>query len=330
MALTIAVTGATGFLGRALCAALVQQGHRVRAFTRAGRALPELDVVAVPLRDLDDQPALRRGCEGADAVVHLAARTHLLRDSATDPEREYHRINVEGTSNVIAAAVAGRVDHVVMLSSVKAVGESNERAWTEEETPAPLDGYGRSKLAAERAAQGLESRDGIRISVLRLPLVYGPGAKANVHRLLSAVDRGWPLPFGAVNNRRSMIYVDNAVAAIIALLETPPGAGGVYFASDRTDLSTPELVRVIARSLDRAPRLVSVPVPLLRALGMAGDLLRRIGPFPITSAEIERLVGSLAVDASRLTLATGFVPPVSVEEGWRHTAQWYVTSRRPR
>lgn len=327
MTITIAVTGATGFLGTHLCSSLVSQGCYVRAFVRNGTdALPG-SVLPQPLRDLDDSVSLRMGCAGAHVVVHLAARVHLLQDTEKNPEEEYRHINVEGTRNVLEAAHGAGVSHAILLSSVKAVGESNVVPWTEDQAPAPADAYGRSKLQMEQLAREFASRSGMRISVLRLPLVYGPRVAANVYRLLRLVDHGWPLPLGGIKNRRSMIYVDNAVAAVLALVETPAAAEGVFFASDGPDLSTPELIRVIASALGRPTRLLPVPVPVLRAIGWLGDGLRAWAPFPITSAEVERLVGSLTVTSDKLSAATGFRPVITPEEGWRRTVNWYRSTR---
>lgn len=320
--MTIAVTGATGFLGPALCATLAEQGHAVRAFTRSGSA-PVRGVEPVRLVDLDDRAGLQLGCAEVDAVVHLAARAHVMRDTVVDPEAEYMHVNVVGTRNVLEAATAGGARHVVLLSSVKAIGESNLAPWTEDHPAAPVDAYGRSKLHAEQEALDFARRGLIRVSVLRLPLVYGPGARANVFRLLSLVERGWPLPLGSIRNRRSMIYLENAVAAIAALLFAPSQASGVYFASDGRDVSTPELVRMIAGALGKPARLLPLSPALLQAAGRVGDQLRRVVRFPLSSAEIERLTGTLALDTTRLAATTGFRPPVTVEEGWRRTAEWF-------
>lgn len=316
----VVVTGATGFLGQRLCAMLAARGVSVCALVRHPMASSETSVEQVRFTGLDDAPALRAACEGAGALVHLAARVHVMRDEP-DADARFGAVNVEGTRAVLEAARLAGVGHVVVVSSVKAVGESNDMSWTESVTPAPVDAYGRSKLAAERLALEFGGAHGIAVSVLRLPLVYGPSASANVVRLLALVRRGWPLPLGAVRNRRSMVYRDNAIAAMIALLEAGAGASGTFFVSDASDLSTPSLIRTIAHAIGRPARLLSVPVALLRALGRIGDVI----PFPLSSAEVARLTGSLTVATDRLRTVTGFEPPVSVEEGWRRTAHWYLT-----
>jgi UDP-glucose 4-epimerase len=282
-------------------------------------------VQTLPLRDLEDLLALRTGCAGADAVVHLAARVHILRDSPPGREEAYRRTNVEGTHNVLKAAASAGVGHAVLISSVKAVGESNLRPWTEDQPPAPTDPYGQSKREMEDLAMEFGRDTGMRVSILRLPLVYGPGSTGNSKRLIALVDRGWPLPLGSIQNRRSMIFVENAVAAITALLETHSRVDGVFFASDGVDLSTPELIRTIAGALGRPARLIPVPVPLLRAVGKFGDWLQWLVPVPLTSDEVERLSGSLTVASGRLSALTGFTPPYSPQEGWKKTADWLRT-----
>lgn len=329
--MTVAVTGATGFLGRALCQSLAARGDRVRAFVRRDFAFsndllqPVHAVHFSRLADLHDASALRAGCAGASAVVHLAARVHVIHERAPEAEAQYRAVNVDGTREVLLAAQAVGVRHVVIVSSVKAVGESNDAPWTESVVPAPTDAYGRSKLEAERLSLAFGERHGMCITVLRLPLVYGPGATANVLRLLSLVRRGWPLPLGAVRNRRSMVYRDNVVAAILSVLDAGTSAQGTFFVSDDADLSTPELVRTIGRGVGRAARLIAVPLPLLRLVGRVGDLLRPLLPFSVTSAEVARLSGSLTVDSTRLREATGFSPRITPEEGWRRTAHWFLT-----
>lgn len=316
----VVVTGATGFLGERLCAMLAGRGVAVSALVRRPMPAAHPRVQQVTYAGLDDGGALARACEGARAVVHLAGRVHVMRDEP-DAEARFTAVNVEGTRAVLEAAHGAGVAQVILASSVKAVGESNATSWTESVTPAPVDAYGRSKLAAERLALALGTRYGIAVSILRFPLVYGPRASANVLRLLALVRRGWPLPLGAVRNRRSMIYRDNAVAAMIALLEAGTSATGIFFVSDQADLSTPSLVRTIAGAVGRPARLLAVPVGLLRALGRVGDVL----PLPVGSADVARLTGSLTVTTDRLRAVTGFVPPVGVEEGWRRTAHWYLT-----
>jgi nucleoside-diphosphate-sugar epimerase len=236
-----------------------------------------------------------------------------MREIAPDPLAEFRRANVESTAVLAEEAAAAGVRQLVLASTVKAVGEGNSMAWTEETPPAPADPYGRSKLEAERLLREVAQRHGMPASVLRFPLVYGPGVKGNMLRLFALVDRGVPLPFGSVSNRRSVLYVGNLVAAVHSVLVNPPDGAETFFVSDGRDLSLPALIRLIGEALGKRARIVPVPPGLLR--------------WVLPAAEAERLIGSLTVDGSKLTRMTGYRAPHSVEEGLRATADWYRTTK---
>lgn len=315
----VLVTGATGFLGGHVCRALVGHGVRVRGLTRGtGAALPD-QVEPYRATGLDDRRALADALAGVDGVIHLAARVHQgPATGGDDGPTGFRAVNVEGTRTLLDLAVAAGVQSFVLASSTKAVGEGGDAPYTEETPPAPADGYGRSKLEAEQLLRA--SR--LHAPVLRLPLVYGPGMKANALRLFDAVARGTPLPLGAVQNRRSFLFSGNLTAAVLSVLQHESGSD-TFFVSDGEDLSTAELARRIGRALDRPARLLPVPPAALRVAGRAGDLLARVTRWPLTSAAVDRLVGSLAVDSAKLSRATGFRPPYGVDDGLRITAQWY-------
>ena len=306
---TILVTGSTGFIGRPLCLGLLEAGARVRGSSRVGGRHPVPGVDRVPVADPLDRAAVRAAVAGADAVVHLAARVHVMRETAADPLAEFRRTNVEATAVLGEEAAGAGVRQLVLASTVKAVGEGTAEAWTEETPPEPVDPYGRSKLEAEQVMRALAERHGLQASVLRFPLVYGPEVKGNMRRLMALVDRGMPLPFGSISNRRSLLYVGNLVAAVRAVLEHPLEGCHTFFVTDARELSLPELLRLIGHALGRSARLVPVPPGLLRLL--------------LPSAEADRLIGSLVVDGSKLSRMTGYQPPYSVEEGLRATAAWY-------
>ena len=324
----VLVTGAGGFLGGHVCRALMERGLTVRGLVRRRDARLPAGVEARYASGLEDRSALAEALEGVEGVVHLAAHVHQPpRRRGGTGDRPFRAVNVEGTRVLLEAAVAAGVRDFVLTSSTKAVGEGEEQPYTEATTPAPADAYGATKLEAERLVRGYAGR--LHAPVLRLPLVYGPGMKANALRLFDAVAQRTPLPLGAVHNRRSFLFTGNLTAALLATLEREAGSD-TFFVSDGEDLSTAELVRRIGRALGRPARLVPVPAPALRAAGVAGDLLARLVPWPLTSAAVDRLLGSLAVDGSKLTEATGFRPPYTVDEGLRITADWYRgQARRP-
>lgn len=322
----ILVTGATGFLGRHLCQHLAAKGARVRGLVRSTAATLPAGIEVAVASDLLDRDRVREAMRGAAAVVHLAALVHVMRDRAEDPLEAFRRVNVEGTRIVMEEALRARVSAFIFVSSVKAVGDVSEDCWTDAVTPAPVDPYGLSKLEAERLVATLASGTTVRVTTLRLPVVYGPGMKGNMLRLFSLVDHGYPLPFGRIANRRALVYCGNVVAAIetaMTAMTVPPSKSRPFFVSDGDDLSTPALVRQIARALRRPARLVPIPPTLIRLLGRAGDVIARVVACPFTTADVDRLLGSLSLDTSRFTQVTGFRPPFDVVDGLAATAQWY-------
>lgn len=316
------VTGATGFVGSWLCRTFAESGIQVRGVARHEPG-PIQPGVSFHRADVLDPAALRPALAGADTVVHLAARVHVMRETSTNALAEFRRANVEGTRILLEEAVRAGVGRFVLASTVKAVGEVSTAPWTEEVPPRPVDPYGVSKLEAEALVRRMAEEHSLHASVLRLPLVYGPGMKGNMIRLFRLVDLGVPLPFGLVHNRRSLAFVGNVAGAIMAVLHSPAARGETFFVSDGHDLSTPELLRAIGRALGRPVRLLPVPPALFRAAGQVGDLIARVRPASITSDAMDRLLGSLAVDSSKLSRLTGYRPPYSVEEALRVSADWY-------
>jgi len=310
------VTGANGFIGRVVCEALVASGRTVRRAVRA--PVPDFpDAVAVG--EIGADTDWRAALAGASHVVHLAARTHVLRETAADPLSEYRRVNVHGTERLARSAAACGVRRMLFLSSVKVNGErTGERPCTESDAPRPEDAYGVSKWEAEQALARIAAETGLEVVVLRPPLAYGPGVKGNFLRLVNLVARGVPLPLGAIANRRSFVFAGNLADAIVKALAAPPAAGKTWLVNDGEDVSTPELVRLLAQSLGVKPRLLPVP---LAVLGLAASLSGRRN-------ELARLAGSLQVDSTRIRRELGWRPPFTLAQGLEQTAQWYLQHAR--
>lgn len=317
------MTGANGFIGRHLTQSLLSHGNSVVGVARGPAPIPVPGVETAFARDVMDGEAIRHALAGATTVIHLAARVHAEPEGADDPASECRRVNVDGTRLLMESAISAGVTDFVFISSVKAVASESDDMLTADTPPQPVDAYGQSKLEAERIVKTLAVRHNLHAPILRLPLVYGPGIKANMLRLFGAVDRGIPLPLGRVKNRRSFAHVANVTAAVESALTAPAAAHQTFYVSDGRDLSTPELMRIIADSLQRDARLVPVPTFLMRGAGRAGDLLSRIAPVHLTSDSIAALLGSLFVDISDLREMTGFRAPMTVEEGMAQTAGWY-------
>ena len=305
----VLVTGASGFVGSALCSELNARGYAVRRALRTGTGGTADDVV---VGNIDGDTNWSAAVAGVDAIVHLAARTHVLDDIAADPLREYRRINVEGTRLLAEAAAAAGVPRFVFMSSIKVNGErTHGTAYTEADAPRPEDAYGVTKLEAEEWLREHAARRATALVVLRPPLVYGPGVKGNFLRLMKVVHRGVPLPVKSIRNARSLVYVGNLVDAVLASLR--PEASGTYLVSDGIALSTPALVAEIAAALGREPAMLPFPVTLLE---LAGRLTGR-------SSAVSRLTGSLEVDAGRLGRELAWRPPYTLAQGLAATAQWY-------
>jgi UDP-glucose 4-epimerase len=307
----VLVTGASGFVGTALCPALERQGWTARKASTS-RSGPEWSYVQRREGHYDWLEHL----QGCAAVVHLAGRAHVTLRMAGDDDAAYLEINADATFDLAYAAAAAGVSRFVFISSVKVNGEGQPFAYTEDDVPSPEDSYGRSKWAAERGLIEISQSTGMELVILRLPLVYGPHVRANFLRLMQWVDRGVPLPFASVYNRRSLLGVDNLTDAIYACLEVSAAAGRTYFVSDQEDVSTPELIELLASVLGRKPRLWSIPKPLFQL-----STVTSIGAYTM-----KRLTASLTVDSSRISSELGWRPPNSLRAGLVATARWLRSS----
>ncbi|MHB9159181.1 MAG: UDP-glucose 4-epimerase family protein [Thiobacillus sp.] len=311
----VVVTGASGFVGRALCAELLRCGHSVKGTLRQIEGIPALEKGAEPvvvgaINAATDWKAALAGC---DVIVHLAARVHVMDDKASDPLAEFREVNTEGTLNLARQAVDAGVKRFVFISTIKVNGEGRDAAYRETDTPAPADEYAISKWEAEKGLHRIAADTGLEVVILRPPLVYGPGVKANFLRLMRTVARGWPLPLGAIGNRRSLLYLGNFVDAIRLCVEHPGAAGQTFLLDDGEAVSTPDLIRALAHAMGRPARLLAVPVGLLE---LAGALLGK-------RAAVARLAGSLYVDSSAIRSRLGWVVPYSLQQGLAATvADW--------
>jgi len=313
--LKVLVTGATGFVGTALVSRLVDSGRfGVRAAVRreSGELLAVVEQVVAG--NLTPNTDWQQALVGVDAVVHLAARVHVMNDTASDPLSAFRQVNVAGTERLARIAATKGVKRFVYISSVKVNGESCEKPFTEQSIPAPEDPYGVSKWETEQILHRVAEETGLEVVILRPPLVYGPGVKANFLSLFKIVDRGIPLPLAGINNQRSLIYLENLVDAIIKCIEHPNAANQTFLLSDGQDVSTPELIRMIASAMGKKPRLAPCPPVVLKFLGkLTGK-----------SLEVKRLIGSLQIDNSKIKKVLNWQRPFTMEEGIAETVKWYL------
>jgi UDP-glucose 4-epimerase len=310
----IGITGANGFVGRALTRALLQAGTWPVSIVREGITLePGFETVHVGSLDAIT-PVAFRDCT---SVVHLAARVHVMNDATTDPLAAFRAINVDGALKTAEAALQAGAKRFVFVSSIKAIAELDPgRPLLETDVRNPPDPYGISKAEAEVMLQAFGARTGLEIVIVRPPLVYGPGVRANFLNLMRAIAKGMPLPIGAVEARRSMVYVDNLAGALVACAMHPRAANQLFHVTDGEDPTVSELARRLGVHLHRPARLVPVPARLLKTLGR---LTRK-------SAQIDRLTGSLRVDSNHIRDVLGWRPTTALDAGLAATAAWFLAS----
>lgn len=310
----VAVTGANGFVGAALVRRLAGDGHDVSACVRAlssvGAERWPGETRVVSVGEIHGDTDWSHALEGVSVVVHTAARVHVMRETAVDALSAFREVNVAGTVNLARQAAAAGVRRMVLISSVKVLGESTVpgQPFTEYDQPAPQDAYAQSKLEAEGGLQQVADDAGMEWVVVRPPLVYGPGVRANFGALIRWLQRGLPLPFSLVTaNRRSLVGLDNLVDFLALCVQHPHAPGHRFLISDGEDLSTAELFKRLASAMQRPARLLPVP-PVCLAWG--GALTGR-------RTHAQRLLGSLQVDLTATQQLTGWRPLVSVDEGLR-------------
>lgn len=311
----VLVTGATGFVGNALCSRLSELGYTVRCAVRTSTvAQHSARFHAIRIGGLGPDTDWSEALSDVSVVFHLAARTHVLKETARDALTEYRRINVEGTRALTQAATRAGVRRMVFLSSIKVNGERTDATpFNEKMAPQPEDAYGISKWEAEQALCDASHDTPLETAILRCPLVYGPGVKGNFLRLLHWTARGLPLPLASVDNHRSLIFVENLVDALVAAGTLPAAARQTYLVSDNDDVSTPELIRSISNALHVRAHLFSCPPALLRTAAAA--LGKR--------EELRRLTDSLQIDNSKIRRELAWMPRFQLAASLVRTAQWY-------
>ena len=306
----VLITGSSGFIGQSVSSELELRGEQVVRIVRKER--PN----SLVLGDIGPNTCWREGLSLCEAVIHLAARVHLLDDKSSDPLEEFRRVNVAGTANLARQAAAAGVRRFVFLSSIKVNGESTEAGepFTADDTPALKDPYAVSKHEAEEVLHQIADDTGMEVVIIRPPLVYGPGVKANFESMMSWLARGVPLPLAAVTeNRRSLVALDNLVDLIVTCLNHPAAANQTFLVSDGEDLSTVELLKRMGAAMGKPARLFYVTPALLK---LGATLFNKPGIY-------QRLCGSLQLDIAKTRQLLGWTPPVSVDEGLRLAAEGF-------
>ena len=312
------ITGANGFIGHALRSALVRLQHNVTGAVRRNESAELGQIKRVAVGEINEQTDWSAALAGINVVIHLAARVHVMHDTAADPLEEFRRVNTFGTERLARAAAASGVKRLVYVSSIKVNGEETAggQIYSEQDAPAPQDPYGISKWEAEQALQRVARETGLEIVVVRPPLVYGAGVKGNFVQMMRVVARGVPLPLGSVRNKRDLVYVVNLVSALLACATHPAAAGQTYLISDGEPVSTTELLRRLAQALEAPSRVFAFPTAWLE---LAGKLVGK-------SAQVERLLGSLQVDSGKIRNQLNWTPPYTMQQGLQATAEWYRQS----
>jgi len=322
----VLVTGADGFVGRYVCRKLIESGYSLRAGVRTVESIPDLQR-AVPglsdsslLGDLGANPELKGPLAGVSAVLHLAARVHVMKESSGDPLQEFRRVNVEGTRFLARAAADAGVRRFIFVSTIKVNGDSTaDEPFNVDMPPNPQDAYAISKWEAEEALRSVAAESGIEVVIVRPPLVYGPGVRGNFLRLMRLVDRALPLPWPKEENRRSMIGAENLADFLVRCVDHPKATGHSFLVKDSEVVSTRELITRLARLLGRPVRLVPVPESLIR---LAARLTMK-------KEAAGRVLGSLVIDSDRAQQLLNWIPPVTFDEGLAATARWYQETYLP-
>ena len=327
--MNILVTGATGFVGQAVITELLRQEHNVVASVRKHSADLPLKIKQVNTGELSSAINWHDVVSNMAVVIHLAARVHVMNDDSSDPLTEFRRVNTEATLNLAKQAVMAGVKRFIFISSIKVNGEMTGAAspypeeegikerFTENDSFVPIDPYGLSKYEAEQGLLALAKDTGMEVVIIRPPLVYGPGVRANFASMVRWVNKGVPLPLGAVHNQRSLIALDNLVSFISHCIDHPKAANEVFLISDGEDVSTTELLQKVAKALGKKSRLIPVPV------GLMTFAAKLIGKSDVAN----RLFGSLQVDSSKARNLLGWKPVITMDAQLKKTAEAYLNRK---
>ena len=317
----VLLTGASGFVGRSVLGRLSSRTSiEVVAITRSPLVGLPISVTSLQIVGVESQEDWHPALAGVDAVIHCAARVHVMNDVEVDPLSEFRKVNVEGTLNLARQAALTGVRRFIFVSSIKASGEETvlNVPYSADAQAFPIDPYGVSKLEAEQGLLNLAAETGMEVVIIRPVLVYGPGVKANFLSMMHWLHRGVPLPLGAVHNKRSLVALDNLVDLMVTCIDHPAAANQIFLASDGEDLSTTELLRRMGMALGKPARLLPVPSWLIKS---GAAILGK-------QALAQRLCGSLQVDINKNRELLGWVPPVSVDEALRRTAEHFLAQQK--
>jgi nucleoside-diphosphate-sugar epimerase len=318
----ILVTGANGFVGLPLSEHLIASGHQVVGAVRSHDSLTVVNskMYLKEIGDIDEITDWKNCLDGVECVVHLANRAHVTNEQSSNLLALYRKVNTEGTLNLVRQAVASGVKRFIYISSIKVNGESTlpGKALTCNDQHIPVDPYGLSKYESELGLKLIAEQTGLEVVVIRPPLIYGPGVKANFLKMMQWVEKGIPLPLGAIQNQRSMLGIDNLINFIELCLTHPDAIGQTFLVSDDHDVSTTELLKEIAAAMHRPSRLLSIPQFFIE------KLLILLGQRHIS----ERLCGSLQLDISLAKTLISWKPPHTFRDQLSKTALDYLSGLR--
>lgn len=309
----ILVTGGNGFIGKAICENLKKKNCTINITSRKDLVSNFKDLRFYKINEIDENTKWSQALDKVSCLIHCAAKTHVMKKSKKNSLISFRRVNVQGTINLAKQAAACGVKRFIFLSSIKVNGERTDKSikFKYNDIPKPEDSYGVSKWEAEKGLWKISKETGLEVVIIRAPLVYGPAVKGNLRRLIKLIQSGIPLPFSLIKNQRSLVGIDNLVDLIIHCIDHHKASGNIFLVSDGKDLSTPDLVRGIASSIELSARLFPLPLIILKFFGLI--LGKKL--------EIDRLIGSLRIDNSYTKETLNWTPPLSVEEGIRRMVQ---------